>query len=259
MTNTKRTMPEPHQSLSSLYLRWMAMIRSGDYSEAQQVTEEMQAVVASDDKCYAWCRWIAARNLAKLSESEERFETTTSANPRSETAWIERGESFLELDLFDRAVAGFEQVLDFNPDSDAAWWHLAVAKSEGDEKDEPETVLACFDRALTLNPACEEAWFYKGLYLGRLNRPEEAIVCFDWILTQLCPENKWAWQAKGLELAVLRRREEALQCYVHGLKLEPDRWPALACNAQQLEAEGRLAEASQVREHLLSLTPQRGD
>jgi tetratricopeptide (TPR) repeat protein len=110
------------------------------------------------------------------------------------------------------------------------------------ELGKPEDAIACYDMALGLNPRSAESWNNKGLALRALGRPEEAIACYDRAL-EVDPRYAEAWYNKGNALLDLRRSEQAIACYDTALDLSPRYATAWAIKGTALGALGRSEEA----------------
>ena len=94
---------------------------------------------------------------------------------------------------------------------------LLLAKGESLlNLDKPEEAVACFDEILTLAPAHPEALVKKGDALERLRKIDEAINCYD---RAIATDGSLtiAFLHKGGLFNRLERYEEALQCYEQAL------------------------------------------
>lgn len=83
--------------------------------------------------------------------------------------------------------------------------------------DKPDEAVACFDEILALAPACPEALVKKGDALERLRRVDEAIDCYD---RAIATDGSMtiAYLHKGGLFNRLERYEEALTCYEQALR-----------------------------------------
>jgi tetratricopeptide (TPR) repeat protein len=82
--------------------------------------------------------------------------------------------------------------------------------------DQPEEALACFEQALTLEPNHAEALVKKGAMLERLRKPDEAIACYDQAIAA-DGSMTVAYLYKGGLLNRMERFGEALGCYEQAL------------------------------------------
>jgi tetratricopeptide (TPR) repeat protein len=83
--------------------------------------------------------------------------------------------------------------------------------------DKPEEAIACFDEAIALDPRHAEALVKKGTALERLKRLEEAIECYDRAITA-DGAMTLAYLYKGGVCNQLERFGEALECYERALR-----------------------------------------
>ena len=73
--------------------------------------------------------------------------------------------------------------------------------------------------ALALHPRHEQAWVNKGLTLAELQRPDEALACFERALA-LNPRLEQGWFNKGVTLVnAFHRYAEALPCFAAAERL----------------------------------------
>jgi tetratricopeptide (TPR) repeat protein len=118
----------------------------------------------------------------------------------------------------------------------------------------PEEALVCYDRALQLNSRDEWTWVNKGATLADLARPNEALACHDRAL-ELNPRFEMAWYNKGNALRELARPEESLACYDRALEINPRLEMVLNHKGLVLEKLGRLDEALACYDRSLELNP----
>lgn len=77
-----------------------------------------------------------------------------------------------------------------------------------------------YNNSIELNPEYFKVWCYKAMLLGRLEKNEEALQCFEKVIS-LKSTNAHAWSGKGLILELLGKAEEALKSYNRALELNP--------------------------------------
>lgn len=85
--------------------------------------------------------------------------------------------------------------------------------------DKPEAALACFDEALTLEPDNAEALVKKGTALERLQKLDEAIACYDRAIAADASMTV-AYLHKGGLYNRMERYNEALACYERALRTQ---------------------------------------
>ena len=97
---------------------------------------------------------------------------------------------------------------------------LLLAKGESLlNLDKPEQAVACFDEILALAPACPDALVKKGDALERLRKVDEAINCYD---RAIATDGALtiAYLHKGGLFNRLERYDEALHCYEQALRTQ---------------------------------------
>ncbi len=88
--------------------------------------------------------------------------------------------------------------------------------------DKAEEALACFDEVLALEPKSADALVKKGTALERLRKPAEAIECYD---RAIAADSSLtiAWLYKGGLFNRMERFTEALECYEQALRTQERR------------------------------------
>jgi tetratricopeptide (TPR) repeat protein len=91
-------------------------------------------------------------------------------------ALLERGQSFLNSDQPEYAVASFDEALALNPNNVEA----LVKKGTALEKmRKPQEALECYDRAIVADGSLTIAYLHKGGLYSRLERYGEAMECYE--------------------------------------------------------------------------------
>jgi len=85
--------------------------------------------------------------------------------------------------------------------------------------DKPEEAIACFDEALAIEPENTDVLVRKGAALERLQRMDEAIACYDMAIAA-DSSMTMAYLYKGGVYNRLERYSEALECYEQALKTQ---------------------------------------
>ena len=93
--------------------------------------------------------------------------------------------------------------------------------------DNPDEALACFEEALTIDPTHIEAWLKKGTALERLQRIDEAIAAYDKAI-EVDQSTATAYLFKAGVFNRQKRYAEALQCYEKALHVQKARSAAAA-------------------------------
>jgi tetratricopeptide (TPR) repeat protein len=109
------------------------------------------------------------------------------------------------------------------PTSEAALISFLLGKGQSLlSLDKPEEALACFEEILSLRPEHPEALVKKGTVLEKLRRLNEAVECYD---QAIAVDNSMtiAYLCKGGLFNRMERYNEALQCYEQALRTQEKR------------------------------------
>jgi tetratricopeptide (TPR) repeat protein len=85
--------------------------------------------------------------------------------------------------------------------------------------DKPEDAVVCFDKALAMDPGNTDVLVRKGAALERLQKMDEAIACYDQAIAA-DSSMTMAYLYKGGVYNHLQRYSEALECYEQALKTQ---------------------------------------
>jgi tetratricopeptide (TPR) repeat protein len=150
------------------------------------------------------------------------------------------------------ALPLLEQARDIVPKSAAVHYHLGVAMQSAGRP--AEAVLASFDRALALQPNDAATMIQRGVVLGVVNRPAEALASFDNAIS-LQPHDADAHSNRAAALLALKRYDEGLASAERALAIRPNHVGALANQGRLLLALGRPADALRSVDQALALHP----
>jgi tetratricopeptide (TPR) repeat protein len=143
-----------------------------------------------------------------------------------------------------------------------------------------EECIRCYDEIIGINSGEGMAWRGKGLALGRLGRPQEAIDCFDKAL-EIDPYDDISQRSKNIELEEIKaidtmthsldvtslvtkgldlhadgKDEEAIQCYDKALKINPNDESVWENKANALGSLDKDEEAIQCYDKALEINPE---
>ena len=93
-----------------------------------------------------------------------------------QTLLLAKGQSLLNLDKADEALACFEQVLKTEPNHGEALVKKGIAL---EQLRQVEEALRCYDQAIAANGELTIAYLQKGGLFNRLERYEEALQCYE--------------------------------------------------------------------------------
>jgi len=118
---------------------------------------------------------------APNGEPTATAEATGAAAVDSETAakivmLVGKGQTLLQLDQAENALACFEQALELEPDNAEALIKKGGALERLQRLDE---ALACYDRVIAGDSTKTMAYLYKGGVFNRMERYSEALECYE--------------------------------------------------------------------------------
>ena len=117
----------------------------------------------------------AGKTIIEAS-SEVTKETSASSQAARIAMLLGKGQSLLNLDKAEEALACFDEVLGLSPDNTDA----LVKKGATLEKlRKPQEAIECYDRAIVLDSSLTIAYLYKGGLFNRLERFSEAMECYE--------------------------------------------------------------------------------
>jgi len=102
----------------------------------------------------------------------------TDATPEAArlTMLLGKGQSHLNLDQAEEALACFDQVLELHPDHSEALVRKGAALERLQKHDE---AIACYDQAIAADSSLTVAYLYKGGLFNRMERFSEALECYE--------------------------------------------------------------------------------
>lgn len=100
----------------------------------------------------------------------------TSPEAANITMLLGKGQSLLNLDQADEALACFDQVLALDPNHAEALVRKGAALERLRKLDE---AIACYDRAIAADTSLTVAYLYKGGLYNRMERFNEALECYE--------------------------------------------------------------------------------
>ena len=92
------------------------------------------------------------------------------------TMLLGKGQSLLNLDQAEEALACFDQVLTLDPNHPEALVKKGAALERLRKLDE---AIACYDRAIAADSSMTVAYLYKGGLFNRMERFGEALECYE--------------------------------------------------------------------------------
>ncbi|MBK1989479.1 tetratricopeptide repeat protein [Sphaerospermopsis aphanizomenoides BCCUSP55] len=141
-------------------------------------------------------------------------------NSQNATELYNQGNTLLQLQRYEDALAIYEQVVNIKPTYPQGWYGQGKALFK--LKKYQESLIA-YDKAIQLQPDYLEAWTDRGLVLASLQRYSEAISAFDQAL-QIKDDYPVLWNAKGDAFRNLHQYNNAIKSYDQAIELQPENY-----------------------------------
>ncbi|AFZ24473.1 tetratricopeptide repeat protein,tetratricopeptide repeat protein,protein kinase family protein [Cylindrospermum stagnale PCC 7417] len=143
-------------------------------------------------------------------------------NNNNATELYKQGNTFLELQRYQDALAVYEKAVNLKPNYVQGW--NGQGKALFELKKYPEA-LAAYDKAIQIQPDYLEAWSGRGFSLANLQRYSEAIASFDRAI-QLKNDYPEVWNAKGDAFRNLNQYDNAIKSYEKAIEFQPEYYEA---------------------------------
>ena len=114
--------------------------------------------------------------VTDLNSRDPSLETTLAGESNRVTLLLGKGQSMLNLDDAQAAVACFEEVLAIDPTNAEAWVRKGTALERLQQLNE---AAECYDRAIASNGSLTIAYLHKGGLFNRMERFNEALECYE--------------------------------------------------------------------------------
>lgn len=193
-----------------------------------------------------------ADNLGYYEVAIASYEQVLKYAPNSTKAWYKRGLSLRQLGLFQEAVLSFNKAIELQNNDADIWYERGIALRKLKRYEE---AIASYRQALELQPNKHEAWNNYGIALRKLGRLTEAISSYDRAL-EIQPKDPVVWYNKGISLDELGHWEMAVASYDKALELQPNDYEAWYNRGIALRKLGQLEKALSSYEKALELNPE---
>jgi predicted O-linked N-acetylglucosamine transferase (SPINDLY family) len=150
-----------------------------------------------------------------------------------------------------KAQAGYKKVLKKRPNHFGALHMLAVSEQQSGNSQSAERLLR---RAVLVDPQSAAARCDLGVVLAALQRPDDALACYDGLIA-LKPDFFDAHFNRGNLLLRLKRFAEATASYDNAIALNPQHVDALSSKGEALHYLGRFSDAIACYNRVLTLKP----
>jgi tetratricopeptide (TPR) repeat protein len=213
----------------------------------EALTSANRAIELDEENATAWSlRGLALAELGHVDGMREAFDRALALIDDA-LLWQIRGTALLHCQLFEEAVASFNQVLVLGSNRPEVW--VGRGNSLHNLQRYSEAVES-YDRALTLDENYSAAWVDRGDALSALGHYQDALQSYDRALV-LDEKHAAAWLRRGDALELLGRKAEALESFGHAVALDQTYTAAWAKQGRMLGILGRYVEALESFDHAL--------
>jgi len=236
--------------LAQKQINWESLANSG-FSESQvkaalhkcfSYTASLDGVAKFAALLYQSRRCPEPQRLNWLQQAKlqaEQIATPTEPKFSSELFLFDVGNGFLELGKFEEAIASYDEVIEFNPDYDAAWNHRGITLYNLGKIEE---ALASWDKAIEFKPNDYASWYNRGLALSYLGKTEEALASWDKAI-EFKPNDYASWYKRGNALYNLGKIEEAIASWDKAIEFKQNKETAWYNRGVALIDLGKIEEA----------------
>ncbi|GAH76440.1 unnamed protein product, partial [marine sediment metagenome] len=134
--------------------------------------------------------------IALFAISASTLAGSSPARAQSLQQFYEQGVEILEGGMPEEALGVFEDILDIDPEHKMAWYQKSICLFRLEKY---ESALEAAERTLVMDASFTFGWNIKGNILEALERPREALACYD-IALDTNPWLKAVWLNRGILL-----------------------------------------------------------
>jgi tetratricopeptide (TPR) repeat protein len=195
--------------------------------------------------------WVSVKRYPRALTC---YEKALQINPNYGEAWQAKGYVLTQLQRHEEALACYDKVIQLQPQQPLTWFARGLVLNDLQRHDE---AIASFDKAIALQPDNADAWFYRGNTLGEMQQYEEAIASFDKAIALQPKRDKtaYAWYYRSYALSQLKRDEEAVESCDRAIQLEPNSHLFWTFRSDLLATSDRDEERLASYEQALNLKP----
>lgn len=172
-------------------------------------------------------------------------------NSNNATELSKQGNTLLELQRYEDALAAYDKAVNLKPDYVQGWNGQGKALFELKKYQE---ALAAYDKAIQIQSDYLEAWSGRGFALVKLQRYLEAISSFDRAI-QLKFDYAEVWNAKGEAFSSLNQYDNAIKSYNKAIEFKPDYYQAWYKKGLALQNLKQYDEAVTAYDKVVELKP----
>jgi predicted O-linked N-acetylglucosamine transferase (SPINDLY family) len=242
----------------ALYALGFLYYQAGQFEEAQRIIGEAIRINPRSPDAF-FRRGCALQRLNRAAEALICFDQALALRPNFADAQSDRGMALMALNRNEAALESLDAALALDPSNAAAWSNRGSVLKILGRHDE---ALVCFDKAIptsqaqaaTQLPDSAIAAFRQGCTLLGLNKPADALACFEQALS-IAPYFVEALTNRGALLLTLKKHEKALQSLDAALAINPSMVEAWNNRGNALSELGRYDEAVASYDKVLAARP----
>ena len=169
----------PEDAAEAYYYRALVYTRLERYGDALEDLNKALEQQPHFPQAYA-ARGSVYLALGRPASAVEDFKKAIRLGLTDDpTLYINLGQAYFKLDLYDLAEQNFQKALDLDPENPAALFNLgSLYLKKGDD----EQALDYFNRTLQKDPNFAAAYFNRAMALAHLGRTQEAIADLEQFL-----------------------------------------------------------------------------
>ncbi|WP_181789050.1 tetratricopeptide repeat protein, partial [Streptomyces phytophilus] len=192
------------------------------FEEAEEAASRAVALRPRDPNILVIRALLRGRQY-RHADALEDLDRALAVEPRSALALGNKGNTLLLLSRPEEALDALQRAAELAPDDPSTSCNLTLAAYRLGRYEEAGEYC---EKALRLFGRTAELLVHKGLIHGKLHGSDEAeLACYDSAVAAAADDDAWraaAWGRKGAALLALERPEEALACYDESLSILPD-------------------------------------
>ena len=152
---------------------------------------------------------LQSGTVKPLSENEQSISAET---------YFLRGEAMREMELYEEAIAAYDQAIRLKPDYVEAYNERGVAKIMLGQY---FAAIADFDQAIQLKPDYADAYTHRGAVKTILDQNSAAIADYDRAI-RITPDDAFVYHFRGMAKETLKQYFAAISDFDKAIKLKPD-------------------------------------
>ena len=214
-SSLRRLIAKPKLSKPLLY---KVLISIGIFGFGIAATVLTVNLIKSSNATELYKRGETLLELERYDDALAAYNRAVELRPEYAEAWNGKGDTLLALKRYEEARNAYDKAIQFQPDYGEAWIGRGNALNSLQQYKE---AINSFDKALEIKPDSLAAWNSRGNVQIKLQQYSEAIASFDKAV-QLQPNYAPAWNSRGWALHNLRRYEDAVKSYDKAVESKPD-------------------------------------